>query len=274
MSFQDNPAWWGGEGRSDDRLTLLDLVRNNTLDLTLASLLWLMVERKASVVAAAGPQLAGKTTLLSAVLDFMPPEYEGVLTTGSSEKFSFLDHKEPSATYILVPELSDHTPAYLWGDNVRTLFDALGRGYSMAATIHADTPEQVIDMLSDAPVLVPGHLLHHAQFVVNLSLSYGDRGMERRVGLVSAVLPGDRTGRTAPGIVSVAQWRPETDTFALENSDSARRALAGSLRMSPAEIEPDLAERGKVLRSWMDATPTAAELRLAVADHYRSRGRR
>ena len=134
-----------------------------------------------------------------------PPEYEDVLTTGSSEEFSFLDHKEPSTTYILAPELSDHTPAYLWGDKIRTLFDALGRGYSMAATIHADTPEQVLGILSGAPVLVPGHLLHHVNFVVNLSLSYGDRGMERRVGLVSAVLPGDRIDQVTPDILAVAQ---------------------------------------------------------------------
>ena len=272
MSFQDSPAWWGGHSRSDNRPTLLDLVRNNTLDLTLASLLWLMVEKKASIVAAAGPQLAGKTTLLSAVLDFMPPAYEDVLTRGSREDFSFLDHMEPSTTYILVPELSDHTPAYLWGDKVRALFDALDRGYSMVATIHADTPEQVLDMLSGSPVLVPGHLLHHVDFVANLSLSYGARGIVRRVGLLSAVLPGDRAGQVAPDIVSLARWRPETDTFALETSDSALQTLGDSLRMSPAEIEPDLAERGTALRSWLDAAPTDAELRLAVAEYYRSRG--
>ena len=274
-SFQDSPAWWGGHGRGDNRPTLLELVRNNTLDLPLASLLWLIVEKRASIVGAAGPQLAGKTTLLAAALDFMPPVYEQVLTKGRHEDFSFLDHTEPSTTYILVPELSDHTPAYLWGDKVRTLFDALDRGYSMAAAIHADTPEQVLDMLSGAPVLVPGHLLHRVQFVANLRLGYGDGGMVRRVGLLSAVLRGNGNDQAVPDVVTVARWRPETDTFTLETSDSARQALADSLGIPAAEIDSALSERGTVLRTLLDAAPAgAAELRQAVAHHYRSRGQR
>ena len=139
----DAPSWWGGHGRSDDRLTLLDLVRNNTLDLKLAALLWLLVDKNASIVVAAAPQLAGKTTLLTALIDFMPPRYTKVFTRGRNEDFSFLSSPDSDAsnTYILVPELSDHTPAYLWGEEVRTLFQALDDGYSMGATMHADTPE-------------------------------------------------------------------------------------------------------------------------------------
>ncbi|MCI0437728.1 MAG: type II secretion system protein E, partial [Chloroflexi bacterium] len=127
-------GWWGGYGRGEDRLSLLDLIRNGTLDLQMAALLWGLVERKTSIIVAAGPQRAGKTTLLSALVDFMPPWFERVHTRGIHEDFSFLSQTDPSKTCILIPELSDHTPAYLWGIRVQTLFDALARGYSMAAT--------------------------------------------------------------------------------------------------------------------------------------------
>ena len=270
-SYHVSPAWWGGEGRSDNRPTLLDLVRNNTLDLTLASLLWLIVERKASIVAAAGPQLAGKTTLITAALDFMPTEYRQVLTRGRDEDFSFLDQTDPSVTYALVPELSDHTPAYLWGDSVRTLFDALDRGYSMMATIHADTPQQVLDMLSGPPALVPGHLLHHVGFVANLSLSYGERDMTRRLGLLSTVTRSDGTARAVPDIVTLARWFPQTDSFDLEESDAARKAIAENLKMSVDAIEPALRVKNRVLQTLLDAAPMdPSELRRAVAGDYRS----
>ncbi|MCH7802101.1 MAG: hypothetical protein IIC24_11250, partial [Chloroflexi bacterium] len=72
--------WWGGEGRSKNRLTILDLISNNTLSTELAALLWLLVEHKTSIITAAGPQLAGKTTLLTALLDLARPRFRSVLT--------------------------------------------------------------------------------------------------------------------------------------------------------------------------------------------------
>ena len=65
MTNLDNASnWWGGDGRGHNRLTMLELVSNNTLSAELAALLWLFIENKTSILAAAGPQLAGKTTLL------------------------------------------------------------------------------------------------------------------------------------------------------------------------------------------------------------------
>ena len=101
----------------------------------------------------------------------MPPWFERVYTTGHDEDFSFLPETDPSKTYVMVPELSDHTPAYLWGDKLRTLFEALGEGYSIAATMHADSPQEVVAMLREQPVSVPGDLIASIGVVVNLLLS-------------------------------------------------------------------------------------------------------
>jgi len=165
---QDEPGWWGGRDRGVDRLNLLDLISNGTLDFKTAAVLWMLVESKSSLMVAAAPQLAGKTTLTTALLDLLPPSYTTVLTQGRAEDFSFLADTDPARTYILVPELNDHTPAYLWGDKVTTLFGALERGYSVAATIHADTPAQVVAMLMADPVSIPTESIHHAGAVVNL----------------------------------------------------------------------------------------------------------
>ena len=266
ISSQDSLGWWGGHGRSEGRLTLLDLIRNRTLDAKTAALLWLLVERKSSIVVAAAPQLAGKTTLLTALLDLMPPWYEKVFTHGRDEDFSFLSTTDPSKTYILIPELSDHTPAYLWGDGVRTLFNALERGYSMAATMHADSPEAVMAKLEGPPVRVHRELLANLHAVANLRLVYEERGMFRRVNLVTIQSP-DRS----PALVTLARWHPDKDRIVQTDAGEARAALCELLRTRPKELASDLARRTGKLDSWLERSPlSASQLQQMLAQHYES----
>ena len=264
-SYQDPSRWWGGQGRSEDPLSLLDLVRNGTLDLELASLLWLLVEKKVSIIVAASPQRAGKTTLLSTLIDFMPPWFERVYTTGRDEDFSFLPETDPSKTYVMVPELSDHTPAYLWGERLRTLFEALGEGYSMAATMHADSPQEVVAMLREQPVSVPGDLIASIGVVVNLVLLSDERETMRRVARVSLV-SGDSD------YVPMARWDSAEDTFTLNDSAENLAALAGRLGMASRDIRPDLGRRAERLGSWLKSGPTGGdEVQRMVAEYYQAR---
>lgn len=243
MTNLDNANdWWGGEGRAKNRLTILGLISNETLSAELAALLWLLVEHKTSILTAAEPQLAGKTTLLTALLDLMPPQYNSVLTRGKAEDFSFLADTDAASAYILVPELSDHTPAYLWGDSVRTLFDALENGYSMAATMHADAPEHVTHMLRQPPVNIPGELLHHVGVVINIRLMYGERDMIRRVTGVTLVEPG-------PKFVRLATSNGEDAGLAVLESDESKAAV--SRRVGAFNLPSLLTERREILERWL-----------------------
>lgn len=259
--------WWGRQYGGDQRLTLLDLVRNNTLDVESAALLWLLVEGKSSMVAAAAPRLAGKTTLVSALVDFMPPRYTKVYTRGQAEDFSFLAAAVPRDTYILVPELSDHTPAYLWGEGVRTLFKALERGYSVATTIHADTPGQVMAVLAGDPLSVPYSQLHRLDVIVNLRLTYGRRGMVRRVNQITLVAPGPRG--QAPKLLTLVVWDSRGDSFVHTQSAEARRMLARCLGMPEGEMDSALAHRIEQLKTWVSGgTVEAGEVQALVAQFY------
>ena len=219
----DASRWWGGRGRSEDRLNILDLVRAGTLDIETAALLWLLVEKKASVIVAAGPQLSGKTTVLTAALDLMPPWYERVYISGQEEDFSFLSRTDSSSAYILVPELSDHTPAYLWGDAVRTLFDALDRGYSLAATMHAESPGEIMGLLGDDPVKVTDGLLSNINVIVNLRMLYGESDIVRRVSLLSVVAQGVSGVQGPPEFLPLVRWDSERDAHVHEPSAEARQ---------------------------------------------------
>ena len=260
-SSYDDSNWWGGHGWSDNRLSLLDL--------KLAALLWLLVEKKSSIIVAAAPQLAGKTTLLTALIDFMPPWFERVYTQDQDEDFLFLDTTFPENTYIMVPELSDHTQAYLWGDAVRMLFQALERGYSMAATMHADTPEEVIDMLQGDPVNVPRDLLHHLHVIVNLQLVYGQGVMVRRVSLLTTLLAPGPNAYDPVLLPPLARWDPDTDTFVHVGSPEARAMLSMRLMLGSKEVETDLTRRTETLEAWLKRGPiSASELRNLVVQYY------
>lgn len=257
----NTPNWWGGENRASGRPSLLGLIDNGTLDFRTAALLWLLVDRKSSILAAAGPQLAGKTTLLTALLDVMPSVYKHVLTRGKHEDFSFLLDTVPEETYVLVAELSNHTPAYLWGDAVKKLFDALDAGYSMLATMHADTPEETLDILRDYPVFIPDSQLHKVGVVVNLVLIYGEHQLVRKVSGVTLVMPG-------PSMVPLVDWDPRND--AVNHSDDAESmgALATHVRMEVQEVKADLEQRENALKDCLSRGELGPAAAVQMAEAY------
>ena len=67
---RDSTAWWGETGRESNRPSLLGMVKNNTLDLRLAALLWLLIERRTSMIfasarAARTNSIVGKSAIKS-----------------------------------------------------------------------------------------------------------------------------------------------------------------------------------------------------------------
>jgi hypothetical protein len=253
----NTPSWWGGENRASGRPSLLGLIDNGTMDTQTAALLWLLVDRGSSILAAAGPQLAGKTTLLTTLLDLMPSSLdssrEQVLTRGKEEDFSFLKRTVPQETYILVAELSNHTPAYLWGDSVQTLFHALDVGYAMLATMHADAPEEVLDILRDYPVFIPNSQLHHVGVVVNLVLMYGEHELNRRVSGITLIEPG-------PSLVTLMDWNADDNSIAFLTSREVMGALARHVGLSFEELSGELKRRHDALQERLtvgDLTPAA-----------------
>lgn len=259
----NTPNWWGGEDRASGRPSLLALIENGTLDLRTAALLWLLLDRKSSILAAAGPQLAGKTTLLTTLLDLMSPAYQKILARGREEEFSFLGSAVPEETYLLVAELSDHTPAYLWGDAVKTLFHALDSGYSMLATMHADTPEEVLDILRDYPVFIPDTQLHQVGVVVNLVLMYGEHELIRRVSGVTLVAPG-------PSLVPLVDWDAKDESISHATDSKAMGALAKHLGMTVQEARTGIEQREDTLRDWLSRGDLAPSAAVRMAEAHRS----
>ena len=267
---RDSTAWWGDTGRESNRPSLLGMVKNNTLDLRLAALLWLLIERRASLIFASTPDLTGRTAMLSALIDFMPPGIRPIYVYGPEfEIANFAVDVPPDNSYLLIPELGQDRESYLWGKSVGRLFRALDRGYAVGTTMHADSPEQVVKALNSAPNRVPGKLIGGVHVVVNLRTVPGGRSVARRVAQATLLIP-NPSG--PPRLTTLVGWEPDADSYIFMDAPSTIDALASRLEMSSQHMDSELARLRRRLEAWHSiGTTTANDVRKAVAQYHRSR---
>src|SRR5262245_32446506 len=88
-SNRAGPRWAFRPVQPEPR-SIVQLLRDRTLDPELPAHLWLLVGAGVPVVVAALARQTGKTTLLDAVLDFRPPERRIVELAGEEETFAWL----------------------------------------------------------------------------------------------------------------------------------------------------------------------------------------
>jgi flagellar protein FlaI len=211
--------------------SIVELIGDGTLDPELAAQLWLLVEARVPIVIAAEAQHVGKTTLLGALMAFLPPNVRVVELAGEAEDFDWLPQASdlgwpgvarpapdgtpvrPETTVLLVHELSDHTPAYTWGTAARIVVRAASIGYGLAATIHADSLDEVFEMLQRPPVRLSDDELSHLGVVLVARRLDDDR---RRVVAAHYVRPVARdthghVQRLGPAVL--ATWDPTEDAF-------------------------------------------------------------
>ncbi len=128
--------------RGGRMLSVVDLLEAGTLSPELAAYLFAAIRGGASFMVGAMPGGAGKTTVMGALLNFVPPEIElrpadsltGIERTLKSEgePRCYICHEIGPGDYY----------AYLWGAALRAYFELPRRGHTLATNLHADTLEQ------------------------------------------------------------------------------------------------------------------------------------
>lgn len=151
-------AWWGWHWSPPVPLSIVEIVDGGTLPRRLAALLWLLMETRRSVLLASEPPMSGKTTLLSALLAFLPPDTSPIFLRGLSETFDYASEADPRRSYLLVNELSSHLPVYLWGPKATRMFHTLAAGFGLGTTMHADDVDGVLGQLRAELDLRPDEL--------------------------------------------------------------------------------------------------------------------
>lgn len=178
----DEPfGWWGYHWTPPNQRSLVWLMQAGALDARLAAFLSLSIELQRSVIVVAQPNEAGKTTLLTALLDFRQAHIEPIYLRGWYERFSFLNTVPPERAYLLCNEISAHLPTYLWGRGVRRVFEAGMAGYAFVTTMHATSAADAAELLMRYPLEVPARHLQAIDLVVTLNLGQVNNKLVRRV---------------------------------------------------------------------------------------------
>lgn len=187
--------------RGGRMLSVVDLIEDGTLDVPCAGYLLAEVQRGASFLCAAGPGGVGKTTLMACLLSFLPPG-ERIITVSDPRDMGEPDGPE---CYLCHEIGAGHWYGYLWGD-AAARYLALGRQGRIAASLHADTVEELSDQLLGPHIGAdPADLAR-----VDLLLFMVRQGGRRRLSAVFEADPGDE-----PNFTRSIHWRPESDSFDL-----------------------------------------------------------
>ena len=93
--MEDRLAWLRS-ATTPPRRSIVELIAADVLDAELAALAWILIEERLPVIVAGLAQGGGKTTLLEALLDFLPSTVRRVDLAGVEEDFDWL----PEATEL------------------------------------------------------------------------------------------------------------------------------------------------------------------------------
>ena len=264
--------WWGGGrfGEPEERLSVLDLYNSGTLDLHLAGLLWLIMEKRASILVASGPMMAGKTTLLNVMLDFLHPAIKEIRMQGLFEDFSFLKQAEASNSYLVAEEFSGDRLEYMWGEPAQKAFNLMSEGFSIAGTIHAQTARETIYLLNEYLGL-PAETIGRLGAIITIRATRGrDRYSEpiRRIDSVSLLF----AHQDSISIHMIVTRELGTDRLVFAAKKEMQDALRRKFALDNDSVENEIEIRGRLLARLLTEGKTSRdEVRTAIVEFYASR---
>ncbi len=173
---------------------------------------------KRSFIVVAVPRLAGKSTVLRAILAERPPSAPVLTLAEDGELIDQLISKSAGG-YLVIPEITQSAamPGYVWGADVRRIFEMAKENVSLAATLHAEGPEDAFAQICQG-CGVPDRDASRIAFAVSLrSIGRWEEPTRRVVASVHEIRGVER-GR--PNARLLYRWDEGRDAFVRATSDA------------------------------------------------------
>ncbi|MBN2423189.1 type II/IV secretion system ATPase subunit [Candidatus Woesearchaeota archaeon] len=165
--------------------TIVDFLKNKTIDYWSAALIWLALQYELSVLIAGGTG-SGKTSFLNVICNFLPPNQRVISIEDTRElRLSKNLHWVPMQSRVANPEgkgeitmldcmvntLRMRPDRIIVGEvrrekEVEVMFEAMHTGHSVYTTIHASNVNETFTRLTNPPINLPVTLLTSLGLIV------------------------------------------------------------------------------------------------------------
>ncbi len=261
-----------------DPMTIVDLIKNGTVNSLVGAHLWLWVEGlkyKPSNVILSGGSSSGKTTTMN-VLAMLIPVEERLITIEDAAELQ-LEHEhwirmeavpasrdvnEVSMDALLKNTLRMRPDRIIIGEirtkEANTLFNAMNTGHEgCMGTVHANTASETIIRLTTPPMSVEPMMLMALDIIImHQRMTIKGGGSVRRIVEISEIAGIEKN---RPRLNTIFKWDPASNTLKETGVPSKlREKISRAANISLKEFDEILRERqeildGLVIKNYRDA---------------------
>ena len=248
-------------------ISCIDLMKYKTFDSHILAYLWIVIERKRSILASGGTA-SGKTTTLNALGTFIPPEYKVVSIEDTAElnllhpnwtqsvtRVGFGGDGQGKSTgdielYDLLKAALRQRPEYIFvgevrGEEANTLFQAMSVGHPCMGTIHAGTVKELLSRVESPPMSVPRMLFTSLDVVIfNAMVRHGEHFV-RRVHSIEEIVEIDKDDELIYN--TVFTWDAVNDKYVYSGRSVMFENIEKEFGIPVSELNDELISRANVL---------------------------
>jgi flagellar protein FlaI len=251
-----------------DPLTIIDLIKYNTISAEVAAYLWYAVENRSSIIVGGGIA-SGKTTLLNCLSMFIKPSMKIVTIEDTAELNLPHENWVPSITrshfgggteqsevtlFDLLKSSLRQRPDHIIVGEVRgaeayTLFQAISTGHLGMSTLHAESVEAAIYRLESEPMNIPRTLISGIDLITVQKRVERDGKPYRKTIATTEIVGLDPRSREIL-TNEVYKYNPLTDKFDYTGRSYLLERSAVKNGLSMDKVNKELKRRTIILQ-WM-----------------------